>query len=222
MSLTNPGMEESGLAPPNKKAVAAENGSRVMIGRFAQDLRQRFVLMKAGAKRLAMAAALALLPVCGFAKDSTETAGDILAYLMPATTHGATFYLHDEEGRWQFSKAFVSSFAVTLGLKYSIDKERPDGSDNHSFPSGHSTVAFQSAHFIGKRYGWHYGVPAYAAAAFVGYSRVHAKKHFNSDVLAGAAIGIAGSEYFASRWEGLAVTPVTAGRGFMVSVSRSF
>ena len=190
--------------------------------RIAQHLTARILRMRVFAKRLVVAGVLALLPVCGFAKDSTETAGDILAYLMPATTYGATFYLHDEEGRWQFSKAFVSSFAVTLGLKYSIDKERPDGSDNHSFPSGHSTGAFQSAHFISKRYGWSYGLPAYLGAAFVGYSRVHAKKHYNSDVLAGAAIGIAGSEYFTTRWEGVAVAPVTAGRGLMVSVSKSF
>ncbi len=178
--------------------------------------------MKALTKRLTGAVVLVLLPVCGFAKDSTETAGDILAYLLPATTYGATFYLHDEEGRWQFSKAFATSFAVTLVLKHSIDKERPDGSDNQSFPSGHATAAFQSAHFIKKRYGWSYGLRAYLGAAFVGYSRVHAKKHDNADVLAGAAIGIAGSEYFASRWEGIAVSPATTGRGFVVSLSKSF
>lgn len=178
--------------------------------------------MKALTRRLTGAVVLVLLPVCGFAKDSTETAGDILAYLMPATTYGATFYLHDEEGRRQFSKAFATSFAVTLGLKYSVDKERPDGSDNQSFPSGHATAAFQSAQFIKKRYGWSYGLPAYLGAAFVGYSRVHAKKHDNADVLAGAAIGIASSEYFTTRWEGISVSPVTTGRGFMVSLSHSF
>jgi membrane-associated phospholipid phosphatase len=174
------------------------------------------------AKRLCGAVMLVMLPVCSAAKDSTETAGDILAYLMPVATIGTTYYLHDEEGRWQFGKAFVSSFGVTLGLKYTVDKERPDGSDNHSFPSGHSTVAFQTAQFIAKRYGWRYGLPAYVGAAYVGYSRVEAKKHYTSDVLAGAAIGILGSEYFTTRWEGLTVVPVTAGRGLMVSISKSF
>ena len=182
----------------------------------------RFFPMKALTKRLTGTVVLVLLPVCGFAKDSTETAGDVLAYLMPATTFGATYYLHDEEGRWQFSKAFATSLAVTFGLKSSVHKERPDGSDNQSFPSGHATVAFQSAHFIKKRYGWSHGLPAYLGAVFVGYSRVHAKKHDNADVLAGAAIGIAGSEYFASRWEGIAVSPVTTGRGFVVSLTTSF
>jgi membrane-associated phospholipid phosphatase len=182
----------------------------------------RLLPMKASTKRLIGAVVLALLPVCSFAKDNTEAAGDILAYLMPATTFGATYYLHDEEGRWQFSKGFATSFAVTLGLKQTVDKERPDGSDNQSFPSGHATAAFQSAHYIKKRYGWRYGLPAYLGAAFVGYSRVHAKKHDNADVLAGAVIGIASSEYFTSRWEGISVTPVTSGRGFVVSLSRTF
>jgi membrane-associated phospholipid phosphatase len=168
------------------------------------------------------AVVLCLLPLGSMANDSTESAGDILAYLMPAVTLGSTFYLHDEDGRWQFGKGFVTSFGVTLGLKYTVDKERPDGSDNHSFPSGHSTAAFQSAHFIQKRYGWAYGLPAYLGAAFVGYSRVHARKHDNADVLAGAAIGILGSEYFTTRWEGVAVTPVSTGRGLMVSLSKSF
>lgn len=178
--------------------------------------------MKALARRLTGTVVLVMLPVCGAAKDNTEAAGDILAYLMPATTYGATYYLHDEEGRWQFSKAFATSMLATFGLKYSVDKERPDGSDNQSFPSGHATAAFQSAHYIKKRYGWHYGLPAYLGAAFVGYSRVHAKQHDNADVLAGAAIGIASSEYFTSRWEGISVSPVTTGRGFIVSLRKTF
>lgn len=57
---------------------------------------------------------------------------------------------------------------------------------------------------------------------FVGDSRVHANKHGNADVLAGAAIGIAGPEYFASRWEGISVSPVTVGRGLVVSLRKTF
>lgn len=193
--------------------------------RNKRPLRQdvfRVLQMKALARRLVLTGVLVVLPVCGYAKDSTETAGDILAYLMPVTTVGVTYYLHDDEGRWQYSKAFVSSFGVTLGLKYTIDKERPDGSDNHSFPSGHSTAAFQTAHFIARRYGWSYGLPAYLGAAYVGYSRVEARKHYNSDVLAGAAIGIIGSEYFTTRWEGATLAPVSAGRGLIISVNKTF
>jgi membrane-associated phospholipid phosphatase len=43
-----------------------------------------------------------------------------------------------------------------------------------------------------KRYGWKYGVPAYAVATFVGGARVAADKHFVHDVIAGAALGTAG------------------------------
>lgn len=166
--------------------------------------------------------ALAFLPVCVAARDSTETAGDILAVLLPATGLGVTYVLDDEEGRWQFSKAFVASYAVTLGLKAAVDKERPDGSDNDSFPSGHATGAFQAAHFIRKRYGWSYGLPAYLGATYVAYSRVEARKHDNADVLAGAVIGMAGSEYFTRRWPGISVAPTSGGRGLVISLNRQF
>jgi membrane-associated phospholipid phosphatase len=53
-----------------------------------------------------------------------------------------------------------------------------------------------------KRYGWEYGVPAYAAASFVAYSRVEAKQHFPHDVIAGAAIGIASSYIFTRPYKG--------------------
>ena len=74
-------------------------------------------------------------------------------------------------------------------MKYSISKERPDGSDNHSFPSNHTGVAFAGATFIGERYGWKYAVPAYLVSGYVAWGRVYARRHDVWDVLAGAAIG---------------------------------
>ncbi|HNR78204.1 MAG TPA: phosphatase PAP2 family protein, partial [Parvularculaceae bacterium] len=66
---------------------------------------------------------------------------------------------------------------------------RPDGSDDRSFPSGHTSVSFAAAATLTNRYGWKVGLPAHALAAFVGASRVKARKHHVSDVLVGAAIG---------------------------------
>jgi membrane-associated phospholipid phosphatase len=54
-------------------------------------------------------------------------------------------------------------------------------------------VSFAAAEFVRRRYGWECGVPAYAAASFVAYSRVEANAHHPHDVIAGAAIGIASS-----------------------------
>ena len=89
-----------------------------------------------------------------------------------------------------------------------IDKERPNNGNNDSFPSGHTSTAFQGAAFIQKRYGWKYGAPAYVAASFVGYSRVEADKHHLEDVIAGAAIGILSSYYFTTPYKGVVIAPI--------------
>ena len=113
-----------------------------------------------------------ILSVSVQASDNIETAGDVLL-----------------------------TIGTTLGLKYAIKEERPDGG-GHSFPSAHASISFTSAEFIRKRYGWEYGLPAYAAALFVAYSRVEARKHYAHDVIAGAAIGIGSSYLFTREYEG--------------------
>lgn len=137
--------------------------------------------------------ALAVTPA--YAKSDIETAGDIIAVTIPAIAYGSTYYMDDPEGRQQFSKSFATNAVATYGLKKAIDKDRPDHSDDDSFPSGHTSIAFQGASFIHKRYGLEYSIPAYVGATFVGYSRIEADKHHTSDVLAGAALGVASSMF---------------------------
>lgn len=127
--------------------------------------------------------------------SSLERAGDIVALTLPAIAYGSTYYMNDSEGRQQFYQSFATNLAVTYAVKSTINKDRPDGSDNDSFPSGHASLAFQGASFIHKRYGLEYSIPAYVGATFVGYSRVKADKHDVADVLAGAALGVASSMY---------------------------
>ena len=93
------------------------------------------------------------------AADFIDTSGDVLQIAIPAAAYAKTFYLDDSEGRREFYKSFFTSLGVTYGLKYSIDKKRPNGKE-HSFPSGHTSAAFQGATFIHKRYGLEYGIPA--------------------------------------------------------------
>lgn len=78
---------------------------------------------------------------------------------------------------------------ATYTLKYGIDAERPNGG-GQSFPSGHTSMAFAGAEFIRKEYGGYWGIPAYLAASYVGWSRVESRNHWTADVLAGAAIGV--------------------------------
>ncbi|SNT70178.1 phosphatase PAP2 family protein [Psychrobacter sp. LV10R520-6] len=129
-----------------------------------------------------------------------EKAGDIIAIAIPAIAYGSTYYKDDKSGRQQFYQAFGTNLAVTYGLKAIINKERPNGSDDKSFPSSHTSVAFQGASFIHKRYGLEYSIPAYIGAGFVAYSRLEADEHDAVDVLAGAALGIASSMYLTKNY----------------------
>ena len=135
------------------------------------------------------------------AGDSIETAGDVLLIILPATAAGLTVGLKDSRGTLQFGESAALTLGATYGLKYAIKEERPNGG-KHSFPSAHTSISFASAEFMRKRYGWKYGVPAYAAALFVAYSRVEARQHYTHDVLAGAAIGIGSGYLFTKAYEG--------------------
>jgi len=103
----------------------------------------------------------------------------------------------DQKGFWQFAKSYGTTLGATYILKYAINKPRPDGAtDGHAFPSGHTAVAFSGASFLQRRYGWEYGIPAYAIAGFVAYSRLEGlnDRHDGWDVLGGILVGI-GSTY---------------------------
>lgn len=142
--------------------------------------------------------------------------------LIPAAAYGTTFIFDDGAGRTQLYKSFVTNLVVTQGLKFAIKKDRPDGSDKSSFPSGHTSIAVQGATFIYQRYGLAYSAPAYIAAAYVGYSRIQAKKHYDVDVLAGAAIGAITSIYFTDTYKGVTVTPVTSKGYYGIALSRNW
>lgn len=132
---------------------------------------------------------------------TVKDAGDVILFALPITTLATTFIIGDTKGSWQFTKGLLLTEALTYGLKYGIDKERPDKSNEHSFPSGHTSTTFQSAAFIHKRYGFKYSIPAYALAGFTGFSRINAKKHDGWDVFVGAVIGIGSSYLFTTEYQ---------------------
>ncbi len=72
------------------------------------------------------------------------------------------------------------------------------------------------------RYGWKYGLPAYAAASFVGWSRIRANKHYPIDVIAGAAIGILSNYYFTTAYKGVTLTPYAEKSMFGLNLSMSW
>ena len=98
-------------------------------------------------------------------------------------------------GRMLVSDAFstVGMAVAVKGLKLVVERERPDGSDFESFPSGHTAKAFMAAAMLHKEYGgrspW-FSIGGYSVAALTGVSRLMNNRHWMSDVVAGAAIGI--------------------------------
>ncbi len=87
--------------------------------------------------------------------------------------------------------------ATVQTMKTSFNIERPDGSNSHSFPSGHTATAFVGAHILFEEYKdvspW-IGIGGYTLATATGVMRVLNKKHWVSDVVAGAGIGILSAE----------------------------
>lgn len=140
------------------------------------------------------------------AAGGMEKAGDILTIALPVAAAGLTLGFRDGRGALEFGMSSALTLGVTYGLKYTVDEKRPNG-DDRSFPSVHASVAFNSAEFIRKRYGWNYGIPAYAIATFVAYSRVESDQHYAHDVLAGAVIGIVSAYLFTRPHEGWRIQP---------------
>jgi membrane-associated phospholipid phosphatase len=86
-------------------------------------------------------------------------------------------------------RAQILTEGLVEGIKYSVRRERPDGSNRLSFPSGHSAITFASATVLERHLGWRQAALAYSIATYVAASRLHDNVHYLSDVAFGAAIG---------------------------------
>lgn len=139
---------------------------------------------------------------------------DVFAVLLPATALTLTLCEKDWKGLLQGVETAAVTAGVTLLLKYTVKEWRPDHSNRHSFPSGHTAVTFASATYLQRRYGWKWGVPAYVVSTYVGWGRCFAKKHHWYDVVAGAAIGAGSALIFTrpfAKQHDLQIAPVSDG-----------
>ena len=88
-------------------------------------------------------------------------------------------------------RAQLLSQTLVQTLKYTVRRERPDGSNNKSFPSGHAASAFATATVLQRHYGWKIGVPAYGLGGYIALARMAWNRHHATDVVMGAGFGIA-------------------------------
>lgn len=89
--------------------------------------------------------------------------------------------------------SYIIMGASVYSLKNLTQLERPDGSAKNSFPSGHTATAFMGAEFLWQEYKnvspW-YGIAGYVVAGGTGAFRIYNNRHWLTDVVAGAGIGI--------------------------------
>ncbi|MDE6264193.1 MAG: phosphatase PAP2 family protein [Paramuribaculum sp.] len=143
--------------------------------------------------------------LCGFSTANAQTAvkpeakhyylDDIAQFVPTIANFGLSVCGVKPRHDWRERIALTATSmiiceGITFTLKHTIHSTRPDGTDRHSFPSGHAARAFRGAEMLRSEYGWAWGAGGYAVAIGVGALRIHHHRHRFGDVAAGAAIGI--------------------------------
>ena len=151
---------------------------------------RRTVLCVAAAALLACASAPCAVAqqVRQYGNPTLTHLGEGVAIALPLLAGGVTLYKDDWTGTVQLAEDGILTVGTAYALKNIVHEERPDGSDDHSFPSGTVAVAASGSSFLWGRYGWEYGVPAFLLTQFVSYTRIQAKQHHWYDTLASSAI----------------------------------
>lgn len=131
--------------------------------------------------------------------QSQRRVGDFLATAIPLATLGAELYRGDREGAWQYALTFAAATGSTEVLKRTTHVERPDGSNDQSFPSGHAARAFSAAAYVRARHGLEAAAPLYLAGLYVGHTRVAANRHRWADVVGAALVAEAAATWLVQR-----------------------
>ena len=91
---------------------------------------------------------------------------------------------------YKYSVPLTVAFVFNKGLKALVKKERPDGINLRSFPSGHAISSFVGATFLYSYFGPKIGIPVMILATLVSTSRVYCERHEWIDIIAGCLIGV--------------------------------
>ncbi len=112
------------------------------------------------------------------------------------------------------TQALILDNALVFSLKAAARRERPNGANNHSFPSGHASNSIAFATVAGHYYGKKVGIPAFIGAILISASRLEKNKHYLSDIVFGATLGyisartaMRGTERTATRRRTVSVLP---------------
>ncbi|MBL0055826.1 MAG: phosphatase PAP2 family protein [Chitinophagaceae bacterium] len=138
-----------------------------------------------------------------------------LSIAVPAGIAITGFITHDNKLKRDalyMAAGYVTSAIITTSVKHLVDRKRPfetysyivkrdDESGGLSFPSGHTSAAFELATSVALRYRkWYLIAPSYLFAGSVAWARMYQGVHYPSDVLAGAVVG-AGSAWLSWKFQ---------------------
>lgn len=174
-------------------------------------------------------AALLALPALPAAAGGDYTGGelsaDIITATLPAVAFAITHYKEDGAGEGQFFRSNAASLVLNTTLRVAFNEtswgERPNGNP-YGFPSGHVAFVAAQAAFLQERFGWKYGLPAYALVGYVGYVRVDTDHHRWRDVLAGVAVSTLTAKLFVTPHDAVHVAPVIGPDWLGLRIERSF
>jgi hypothetical protein len=218
----------------------AHTGIRTLLGDLVEDIKHLPAMQNVYLAAIGGGLAAAAHPA-----DPTLNARLISHYDAVNTAFAPGKYLGDTPeqvaaslGTYAFGRIFDKPKVAHLGMdlvqaqiltellvepiKFATRRERPDGSNRQSFPSGHAAITFATATVIERHLGWRKSLLGYAIASYVAASRLHDNRHYLSDVIFGAAVGsIAGRTVVHHAADYWAVTPVAVpGGGVALLVTR--
>ncbi len=112
---------------------------------------------------------------------------------------------------------------VVAPIKVAVRRERPDGSNRLSFPSGHAANGFAIARMLDRSYGHRVGIPLYVLGIFVAAGRMEGNRHYLSDVVMGAFLGtIVGNAVTLQQDERIALLPQITADGVLLALRVEF
>ncbi|MDC1109366.1 phosphatase PAP2 family protein [Flavobacteriaceae bacterium] len=130
--------------------------------------------------------------------DNEIKIDDVSQYVPSLAVYGLNALGIKGKNNFKDRTIILGTASLIMGSTVSVMKkatsiERPDGSNKFSFPSGSTAIAFMGAEFLYQEYKdvsvW-YGITGYLVATGTGFLRMHNNKHWFSDVVTGAGIGI--------------------------------
>lgn len=136
---------------------------------------------------------------------------DVITGVVPLGALALTYAKDDAAGRRQYLWSMGTSLVIVNGARLAFNQhewgERPNGHP-YGFPSGHLAFLGAGAAFLQDRYGWKWGVPAWAGTAYMAWVRVEDDHHHWRDILVATAVVVGASQYFVTPFPDTTVTPL--------------